>query len=396
MKTIVFIIKIIILFNTTLWAQTYHPGETYFGANDFIEYKAGNLPIIISAPHGGSLEPNNIPDRDCSGCVYVKDAFTEELIRQIYDAIVEEFDCYPHVVINRLHRRKLDANRSIGDAADGNPLAEQAWTDFHHFVDAAKDSTTANYSKGLYLDLHGHGHTIQRLELGYRITKSELQLPNSALNQNSHVEDASIRNLVGSNLNKLNLALLIRGEDSFGELYEQENFPAVPSFTQPFPEDDESYFRGGYNTQRHGSQEGGSIDGIQIECNRIGVRDNFDNREAFAAATARSLKKYLTKHYFGEGFLDNECALITANNDLTQSNDFGINVFPNPVEEVLNIHLSIQEALSISIINELGQTVYNHYFDTNTIEVSTSFLSKGVYFLVLKNGSLMEVRKILK
>ena len=36
-------------------AQTFVPGTPVFGANDYIEYIPGNLPIIVSAPHGGAL-----------------------------------------------------------------------------------------------------------------------------------------------------------------------------------------------------------------------------------------------------------------------------------------------------------------------------------------------------
>ena len=77
------------------------------------------MPIVISAPHGGSLTPDEIPDRNCTGCVYAQDLDTEDLSRKMYDAIVDLFGCYPHLIINRLHRRKLDANRAIGEAADG-------------------------------------------------------------------------------------------------------------------------------------------------------------------------------------------------------------------------------------------------------------------------------------
>lgn len=182
MKRIYFFLVSFFFFWQNSFTQTYLPGETYYGTNDYIEYKAGNLPIIISAPHGGDLEPLNIPDRNCTGCVYVKDAFTQELIREINDAIYEEFGCFPHIIINRLHRRKLDANRNIDDAADGNSDGEQAWNDFQNFIEGAKDSIEANFGKGLYLDLHGHGHDIQRLELGYRISKSELQLSDTELN----------------------------------------------------------------------------------------------------------------------------------------------------------------------------------------------------------------------
>ena len=191
MKNVFLFLALYFYLITPSLCQTYIPGESYFGQNDYIEFIAGNLPIVISAPHGGGLEPIEIPDRDCTGCVYVRDSRTQELVRQMSDAIFEEFGCYPYIIINRLHRKKLDANRDIGDAADGDPLAEQAWFDFHDFIETAKDSITGNFGKGLYLDLHGHGHDIQRLELGYRISKSELQLSDSELD--AFVDDASIK-----------------------------------------------------------------------------------------------------------------------------------------------------------------------------------------------------------
>ena len=383
--------------SVSIQAQPYLAGETYFGENDFIEYKAGNLPIVITAPHGGSLEPSSIPDRNCPGCVYVKDSFTEELIRQMYDAIFEEFGCYPHIIINRLHRRKLDANRAIGDAADGNVLGEQAWADFHDFVEAAKGIIETEFGKGLYLDLHGHGHEIQRLELGYRITKSELQLSNTELNGDIYVNDASIKNLVSNNLNTLNLSELLRGADSFGELYEMENYPAVPSQADPFPLDDESYFSGGYNTERHGSKLDGNIDGIQIECNMEGVRDSHDNREDFAAATARALKNYLEKHYFGSDFLSGNCGLTFTNAIFNENSS--VSLFPNPVNDLLTVKWTAinSEKVNISISNELGQVVFqNKAIAKNDILINCTEFPKGLYFLKIESETFVETYKFSK
>ena len=43
-----------------------------------LQYVQGNVPIIITAPHGGTIEPSEIADRidgcpTSSGCVYEKD-----------------------------------------------------------------------------------------------------------------------------------------------------------------------------------------------------------------------------------------------------------------------------------------------------------------------------------
>lgn len=379
------------------FSQIYLSGETYFGQNEYIEYKAGNAPIVISAPHGGVIEPADIPDRNCSGCIYVRDLNTEDLIRKMYDAIYDEFGCYPHVIINRLHRRKLDANRDIGDAADGNPIAEQSWNEFQNFIELAKDTVEANFGKGLYLDLHGHGHDIQRLELGYRITKSELQLSNSALNSQVYVDDSSIKNLVNDNLNGLTLSELLRGNDSFGQLYEDLNVLAVPSQNDPFPLSSEPYFSGGYNTERHGSKLAGTVDAIQIECNMDGIRDTESNREAFAIATADVLKNYLEKHYFGSGFFDATCEDATAL-DFPKENIFDIQIFPNPVYEILNINFSElpKEITSISICNSIGRIFYEEKLpNQRSIQISTDKYPKGIYFLKVRIGHEVLIQKFL-
>ena len=46
----------------------YKAGQSYFGRNGYVEYIAGNTPVILSAPHGGALTPTTIPDRTASAC----------------------------------------------------------------------------------------------------------------------------------------------------------------------------------------------------------------------------------------------------------------------------------------------------------------------------------------
>jgi hypothetical protein len=63
----------------------------------------------------------------------------------------------------------------------------------------------------------------------------------------------------------------------------------------------QDYFNGGYNTARHGSLSGGSLDAIQIECHYDGVRDSAASRSAFAWALAGALATYLERHYGWKG-----------------------------------------------------------------------------------------------
>ncbi|MDX1913190.1 MAG: hypothetical protein SFV22_16975 [Saprospiraceae bacterium] len=285
--------------------QTFTPGVSYFGANGYVEYLAGNLPIIMTAPHGGLLSPATLPDRDCAGCSTVNDFNTQELARAFAEAVHTRTGCWPHVVFNKLHRRKLDANRDLPEAADGNPAAATAWHEFHAFVESAKNQVFPAFGKGLYLDLHGHGHSIQRLELGYLLSQAELALSDDTINHPNLVRQSSIRYLAGQNAGDLSHAALLRGPLSLGSLLADRGYPATPSASDPFPDPDEDYFNGGYNTARHSSYPGGAtIDGLQIECNRQGIRDSMHNVLRFADSLAVSVLDYLGLHYFGEALAE--------------------------------------------------------------------------------------------
>jgi hypothetical protein len=265
-------------------------GQSYFGRNDYVEYIPGELPIIISAPHGGSLQPGEIPDRT-SGTT-VQDMNTADLSRRIAAALEEITGKRPHLAILHLHRRKLDANREIAEAAQGSGYAERAWYEYHTWIEIAKETVSRDQGRGLYLDIHGHGHEKQRLELGYLLSATDLARSDSELEDAQYAAKSSIRALVDESSS--GLAELLRGEDSLGEILERKGYPAVPSQSDPHPQG-APYFSGGYSTARHGSRDGGVIDGVQIEHNYQGVRDSASNREAYAHALAESILEFLER-----------------------------------------------------------------------------------------------------
>ena len=115
------------------------------------------------------------------------------------------------MIFNLLHRKKFDANRNIDDAADGNPTVEMAWYAYHDFLDSAKTRIIQEYDRGIFYDLHGHGHSIQRIELGYALSKSQLQFLDSVLNTNVYIEQSTIQTLVGDNIQNFTHAELLRG-----------------------------------------------------------------------------------------------------------------------------------------------------------------------------------------
>lgn len=274
-------------------AQPYQPGQTYFGRSNYIEYISGNLPVIISEPHGGSLFPAEIPDRTYG--TFATDSNTEDLVRKMRTELQNLTGLVPHVIMCRIDRDKIDCNRDIVEGAQGDPEAEIAWNEFHNFITYAHTNTSATQPRGFYLDIHGHGHDIQRLELGYLLSSTQLGFSDATLNGNVTYENqASIRTL--SQQSPLPFSTVLRGSNSFGALINAEGYPAVPSPADPDPGSD-PYFNGGYNTDRYSSVDGGIIDGLQIESNMDGVRDTAANRTAYAKALARVLEQVFAVHY---------------------------------------------------------------------------------------------------
>lgn len=263
-------------------------GQSIPGANGYIEWIPGELPIIVSAPHGGTTTPSGIPDRTVG--TTTRDLNTGELAREVSDALVARFGQRPHLIICQLHRRKLDANREIVEAAAGNPDAERSWREYHGFIEASGAEIRLGPGMGFYIDLHGHGHDIQRLELGYLLDAAALAMSDAQLTGGAPATGSSLWPLAISS--DIAFPALLRGPGSLGALLEGAGFPSVPGPTTPGP-GSAPFFEGGYSTQRHGLPAAGRFAGLQIEANLVGVRDTPQSRAAFAAALAGALDSFL-------------------------------------------------------------------------------------------------------
>lgn len=287
----------------------YTPGQSYFGQKEYIEYIAGDSPVILTATHGGDRNPDEIPDRTVPLCgpetLTKKDLGTLELVLALQQAHNARFGTWPHVVISHLHRSKLDANRELEEAACGDPEAQLAWLEFQAFLTAARDTVLTDDGRGWYMDMHGHAHAIERLELGYLLTGAELRQSDETLDGAIMWEQESSIDTASRDDAATTFSQLLRGPTSLGELYVASGFPSVPSATDPAPKSGESYFNGGYNTEAHacgaiagdlGGMPGGNICGVQIEVNS-NVRNADEPRMLFATATAAILEDYLAAHW---------------------------------------------------------------------------------------------------
>src|SRR5690606_324083 len=101
-------------------APHWKTGQRFFSENDWIECGVGDMPLIISAPHGGRLRPEEIPDRSCPNITTVLDTNTEELAQEMERILVEEYGVRPYMIVAQISRRKIDLNREINEATCGN------------------------------------------------------------------------------------------------------------------------------------------------------------------------------------------------------------------------------------------------------------------------------------
>jgi hypothetical protein len=367
--------------------------QVIYGNHNYTQYHRGSLPIVISIPHGGLITPANIPDRTCNSPTTVTDSKTIELGRQIDTALFKLTGCHPHLIICNLKRTKIDCNRNLADGACGNSDAETAWTEFQNFIDTAQSLAKSQSSdKAFYIDLHGHGKTPRRLELGYDLSGVSYNNTDATLNTATYISASSIQNLVTTNVNGYTHAQLLRGNYALGTLFANAGFPAVPSKQTPntggFP-----YFNGGYNTSNNTCiAPGNTINGLQIECDST-VRFTYLDRKKFADSTASILVRYMFIHR--KLNLLTNCQLSTSiiENDDNANNSF--DVIPNPATDFVQLNTDkINSDYEVVITNALGEVVLKA---KNQNKFNTSYFQEGIYVVeVIDKQNHSYYRKMIK
>lgn len=371
--------KTISLFSVLIFLTPALLAQIIYSPNNHIEYHVGTVPIVLSAPHGGGLEPANIPDRTCNNPTTVRDSRTRELALAIDSMFYLRTGCRIHLIVCNLRRTKLDCNRDITDGACGNPDAEIAWTAFQNFIDTARLLSESNFTENFYIDLHGHGHTKQRLELGYLLWGSRLRNSDSTLNTPTFVSYSSIQNMVSSNVNNYQHAELLRGQKALGTLLTDAGYPSVPSMQDIHPDTSDAYFSGGHNTRVHTcATPGVSANGVQIECNWTGVRNTEANRIKFADSLSTVLINYLDHHFnLNLGF----CAPTSSKNISTQS----LKIYPTILTAGEHINTNITEANASYTIYDLTGRLVQKGKASSTIKLSNTF-SPATYILQIQSG----------
>ena len=155
-----------------------------------VTVEAGDLPIVISAPHGGRLRLKGVPDRTGkavtpgtpkgSGFQTALDSGTDALARALADEIAKRLGKRPYLVISNITRRQFDANRpeSIAVEHDG---ARTAYRRYHGALTRFRAEILKKYGSGLLLDIHGQGSTKDAIYRGTANGSTVAGLPREML-----------------------------------------------------------------------------------------------------------------------------------------------------------------------------------------------------------------------
>ena len=248
------------------------PAEEVRGRLVLVE--SGDLPIILTAPHGGREAIPGVPGRKGVGVELFNprsDAFTDELTEKLAQAIEEQTGRRPYTVIAQFHRMYLDANRPPPLAYESDN-AKATYDAYHDAIAQARRQVVERWGSGLLLDIHGQGEQSQVIFIG---------------TQNGETTE-HIRSQFG--------AAALTGEAGiFGQLTRQgfSLFPPIDS-----NELEHADYDGGHTVITYGSRSGGAVDAIQLELGlALRSRDANDGvAEKFATAIAAYRMSFLPAH----------------------------------------------------------------------------------------------------
>lgn len=342
-------------------------------AQSLIEVLPGDYPLVLSAPHGGYLQPDSLSDRTCAACVTVRDSRTQEWARALREEVRLLTGRTPFAVISLVARTKLDPNRDVVEAADGDPIAARVWADYHVAIEQARADIELQFGRGLVLDLHGHGHghSIRRFELGYLLSASTLRLPDAELD--ARAGQSSVLRLASEGHA---LSDIVRGPSSLGELLVTYGIPSVPSTSDPAPMAGEAFFSGGYITARHGSRDGGRVDAVQLEAHFSGARDSDQNVAELARAVAGAVVDYI-RIWYGD----------TSSTQSIRHPELGTCLTPRSRPSGILLQSDCAESRTrVRIYDILGRVVWNGDIESRG-QVVIQSLSAGVYFVTQAGGT---------
>ena len=218
------------------------PATATLDPAQFLITQKGNLPIVISAPHGGRNPIPGIPERQAvkgRKNVTVRDENTAELAQKLAAFLEQKLGNKVYLTVAQFERKYVDANRSPDTAYDSEK-AKPYYDAYHQNLRDACLEVQKQWGHGLLLDLHGQGASRRVI---FRGTKNGLTV-------------SSLRDRFGQ-------SAIVGANSILGQL-EKKGYQVFPANNSPQQPED-ARFNGGYIVQNYGGKEGTGIDAIQLE-----------------------------------------------------------------------------------------------------------------------------------
>lgn len=255
-------VPVLALFLLGASAQTTPPRTPATHPTTLVSATSGDLPVLLTAPHGGRLRVPGVETRTGAGVPAKRGAKTNfslafdrnsDLVAlALADEIEARTGKRPYLVVAGFSRRYADANRPPAEAYE-SPLARPVYDEYHGAVAAYRTEILARFGRGILIDLHGHGGDPVALIRGT-------------------ADWQTVRNLVET-----------FGKDAvtgpgglLGPLAGLEGLKLVPLNDDNDARENPS-LNGGYTVRHYGSFAGGNFDAIQFELgNALRAYDRFD------------------------------------------------------------------------------------------------------------------------
>lgn len=242
-------------------------------ADSLIDVQRGTLPILITAPHGGSTDIPKVPlrtNRDAFRFVTGMDQNTSRLAHTMAKELEKRLGAKPYFVTARFHRKFIDANRAAEHAYE-SPAAKPYYDAYHDTIAEFCREILKNNGTGLLIDVHG---------------------------QAIYKDDILVGTVGGTTVpllrERFGAEALVGKTGMVGELQASglHTMPAINATDFHVPK-----FDGGFTVQNYGSHKPGGLEAIQFEfgSNYRSTEHVDDTARKAAAAVERFHHRYLVR-----------------------------------------------------------------------------------------------------
>ncbi|PAJ76307.1 hypothetical protein CJF42_00490 [Pseudoalteromonas sp. NBT06-2] len=283
------IIKNLTIHSCSFFMLSMLVNPAYAESENLINFAKGTIPIIITAPHGGSEQPIGVEPRvgtDMTGNTVerfniVKDSWTKDIAEDIQAKYIEKYGGIPYIVTAKFHRKYIDANRPEHQAFE-TEAARPHYENYQNKITEYIEDIKQNFGQGILLDIHGQAQKPSEIIRGTR-------------------NGISVENLIATH--GWNAVV---GNYGFFGLLEEQGFNVepsnqqIPTITTPAPEGSLS---GGTTVKFNGSHNILGLDAIQFEIGSD-IRFSESLRNSFTDNMSDNINTFMS-YYYCESHIEN-------------------------------------------------------------------------------------------